>query len=252
MSAQPTLREWLASGPFALTMSSGFFGFYAHTGMLSALLDAGLAPSRVSGSSAGGMIAALWASGVDPERMRSELMRLSRPHFWDPGPGLGVLRGQRFRALLESLLPVSRIEASRVPVALSVFDVQSRRTEVLREGELAAAIHATCAVPLLFQPVRIGARHYLDGGILDRPGIAGMPSGERVLYHHLTSRSPWRRKNSPALRIPERTDMVALALADLPRASPFALEAGRRALAEAYQRTRGALEQPLAGHVLLA
>lgn len=252
MTAQPTLREWLRSGPFALTMSSGFFGFYAHTGMLSALLDADFAPSRVSGSSAGGMIAALWASGVDPERLRSELLRLARPHFWDPSPGLGVLRGRRFRELLDSLLPVKRIEAAQVPVALSVFEVRGRRTEVLRTGELAAAIHATCAVPLLFQPVRIGARHYLDGGILDRPGIAGMPQGERVLYHHLTSRSPWRSKGSAALRIPEREKLVALALDDLPRASPFALEAGRAALAEAYTRTRRALDLPVGGPVVHA
>jgi NTE family protein len=132
-----------------------------------------------------------------------------------------------------------------VPIALSAFDVRKGRTEILRTGELAPAIHATCAVPLLFQPVRIAGRHYLDGGILDRPGIAGMPAGERVFYHHLASRSPWRRVNSPALRIPARDGLVALALEGLPRASPFALEAGKRALGEAYRRTKAALAQPL-------
>ena len=40
--APPTLREWLAEEPFALAMSAGFFGFFAHTGVLLALEEAGL------------------------------------------------------------------------------------------------------------------------------------------------------------------------------------------------------------------
>ncbi|MGB1581430.1 MAG: patatin-like phospholipase family protein, partial [Nevskiales bacterium] len=64
-STKPTasLREWLSESAFGLTMSSGFFGFFAHSGMLSALEDEGLTPARLSGSSAGALTAALWASG---------------------------------------------------------------------------------------------------------------------------------------------------------------------------------------------
>ena len=45
-----SLRDWLKEGPFALTMSSGFFGFFAHAGMLTVLEDEGFLPSRLSGS----------------------------------------------------------------------------------------------------------------------------------------------------------------------------------------------------------
>jgi len=51
--AVPTLGDWLAERPFALAMSSGFFAFFAHTGMLAALLERGLVPRMVAGSSAG-------------------------------------------------------------------------------------------------------------------------------------------------------------------------------------------------------
>lgn len=237
----PPLRAWLAEAPFTLVLSSGFFGFFAHAGVVSVLEEEGLRPARVCGSSAGALVGGLWAAGLPAARLREELLALRRAHFWDPWPGAGLLRGRRFRARVEALLPVASFEACPIPFAASVFDVRARRTEVLSRGPLAPAIHASCALPILFQPVSIDGRLYADGGVLDRPGLAGVPDGERVLYHHLTSRSPWRRRGSPALRVPERPGLRAVALAGLPRAGPFALERGRAAMARAAEGMRAAL-----------
>jgi len=124
---------------------------------------------------------------------------------------------------------------------LSVFDIVRRTTAVFAAGDLAHAIRASCAVPALFHPVRIGGRAYWDGGILDRPGLAGLPEGARVLHHHIASRSPWRR----TLEVPRRPGMVTLALAGLPRSGPFQLDAGRRALVLAREATLRALDAPI-------
>ncbi len=241
-----SLREWLASAPFTLAMSSGFFGFFAHAGVLSVLEEEGLLPARVCGSSAGALVGGLWAAGLPAERIREELRALRREHFWDPRPGLGVLRGGRFRARLDSLAPVRTFEDCRVPLAVSAFDLGARRTEVLRAGELAPAIHASCAFPVLFQPVRIGGRLFLDGGVGDRPGMAGAGAEERVLYHHLTSRSPWRRPGSPALRVPERPGMQVVAIEGLPRLGPFRLARGPEAMERAADWMREALGREVA------
>ena len=239
----PTLRDWLSAEPFTLVMSSGFFGFFAHAGVVSVLEDEGLLPARMCGSSAGALVGGLWASGVPATRLSHELLELRREHFWDVRPGLGLLRGALFRARLEALALVRTFEECRVPLAVSAFDVLAARTTVLRDGELAPALHASCAAPFMFQPVRIGARLYLDGGILDRPGLAGAGQGERVLFHHLTSRSPWRRRSSPALRVPERPDMQVVALEGLPRLGPFQLERGREAMERAAEGMRIALSR---------
>jgi NTE family protein len=241
----PTLRDWLAEKPFTLVMSSGFFGFFAHTGLVTVLEEQGLRPARIAGSSAGALVGALWGAGIPAGRIREELLGLRREHFWDLWPGLGLLRGGLFRALLERVLPVKTFEESPVPLSLSVWDVLARRTAVLEHGPLAPAIHASCALPLLFHPVRHGGRLYADGGIADRPGLAGVPDGERVLYHHLTARSPWRRRNSLALRIPERRGLQAIALAGLPRLGPFRLARGRAAMELAAAGAREALGRPL-------
>jgi NTE family protein len=246
MSARPTLREWLAEGPYTLTMSSGFFGFFAHAGVMTTLEDAGLLPERVTGSSAGALVGGGWAAGVDAPVMRDELMRLERRDFWDPFPGPGVLRGKLFRQRLDALLPSSAFEHTRVPAALSAFDVLRMRTVVLSEGDLAAAIHASCCVPLMFHPVWIGGRPYLDGGILDRPGIAGVPDGQvRVLYHHLTSKSPWRRKKGAVSHLPRRQGLVSFLIDGLTRCGPFKLENGAIAFEEGRKAARTALERPI-------
>jgi NTE family protein len=245
MTAPRTLGEWLEEAPFALGLSSGFFGFFAHCGMLMALEEAGLRPARLAGSSAGALVASIWAAGLDGPQMAAELRSLRRADFWDPGPGPGLLRGRLFRRRLEATLPVAGFNRCRVPVAVSVHDLIRRRTEILDTGDLAAAVHASCAVPLLFQPVRIGGRVLVDGGVSDRPGIAGLPPGGRILFHHLASRSPWRF----AVPMPKRSDLVTLVLDGLPRCGPFRLEAGPRALEEARERTSRALSRPLSSLV---
>ena len=76
-----TLRDWLAESPFSLAMSSGFFGFFAHTGMLAALEEAGVLPAEVAGSSAGALVAGLWASGIDAPALEVAEYRVVLKHF---------------------------------------------------------------------------------------------------------------------------------------------------------------------------
>lgn len=239
-----TLGEWLARGPFGLAMSSGFFAFYAHTGMLTALVERGLTPAHVTGSSAGAMVTGAWAAGVAPAELAAFLTKLRREDFWDPSVGAGLLAGKKFDALLREILPQDRLEACHVPIRISVFDILARRTRVLAHGDLPTAIRASCAVPAMFQPVWIDRRPHWDGGILDRPGIAGAPPG-RLLFHHIAAPAPWSRPSATGREIPRRADMVTLVLDDLPRPNPFRLDAGRQALREAHAATVRALDRPI-------
>ena len=162
-----TLGEWLAEEPFALGMSSGFFGFFAHAGVLTVLEEEGLRPSRVAGSSAGALVTATWAAGVDARAIADELLALERDDFWDSTPGPGLLAGHLFRRRLEALLPVDAFHGCRVPAAVSVYDFSSRRVRVLDQGAIAPAVHASCAVPLMFHPVRHAGGLLVDGGVAD-------------------------------------------------------------------------------------
>ena len=244
----PTLHQWLRSAPFTLSMSAGFFSFFAHCGMVSLLEEEGLFPVEITGASAGALVGACWAAGCSSAVLKERLFSLTREDFWDPGLGLGLLRGERFRDVLRELCDDALLEDGRFPVGLSVTDMRSWSPHVLRSGRLAEAVSASCAVPLLFQPVRIGRRYFLDGGLKDRHGLAGVASGERVFYHHIASRSPWRRKGSAALALPARDNLVSLTIHGLPRSGPSRLEAGRAAFEQARSAMRLALEEEIANN----
>ncbi len=245
-----TLRQWLQAEPFSLGLSSGFFGFFAHCGMIQVLEQEGLYPQRLAGSSAGALVAACWASGLGADRIAEELLSLQRSDFWDPWPGPGLLRGQKFRERLSALMSVQSFEACRIPLVLSAHDLMSRQTRVIVEGPLIPAVHASCAVPFLFHPVWLGMKPHCDGGVSDRRGIKGIPRQERLLYHHMASQSPWRRANSPSLQLPQRQNTVSLVIADLPRVGPFRLPNGKRALQQAYEATCRALDRPIEKQVV--
>jgi NTE family protein len=130
-------------------------------------------------------------------------------------------------------------------MSVSVFDVWTQSTRALREGPIASAVQASCTVPFLFHPCWIDGRPYLDGGILDRPGLHGVPAGERVFFHHLASRSPWRRRNGTSMKIPSRANMTSLVIEQLPRVGPFRLPNGAIALERARRAARIALDRPV-------
>lgn len=243
MNAQtsPLLASWLREQPFTLALSAGFFGFFAHAGMVAALEEEGIAPARITGASAGALVGAAWASGVSSRDLLAVLSDIRRTDFWDVSPGFGLLRGQLFHGILEATLGCDTFEECRVPTSLSVWHIKSRQTEVVESGPLATAVRASCCFPGLLQPVNLGGRLFLDGGIADRPATMAIGANERVLAHHLASKSPWRM----ALSAPDAPNMQTLAIPGLPRLSPFHLEAGPEAFEAARVATLHALRQPV-------
>ena len=241
--------DWLAAEPFTLTMSAGFFGFFAHTGFMQALQRAGLRPRRVIGVSAGAIVGGLWAGGVGVDTLEEELVSLRRADFWDPGVPLGgILKGRRFASKLAAVLAptgVARIEHCHTPFVPVVFDLLRRKTVGLDRGNLADAIRASAALPALFRPVRMGPSFFVDGGFLDRPGLSMVPTDERVLLHHLPHSSPWSRwHGAEASDLPKIALRQILAIPELPRVTPFSLDQGPPAIVKAREATSRWLESP--------
>ncbi len=246
---QQRLRDWLAAEPYTLTLGSGFFGFFGHFGVLKALLDAGLPPARFTGSSSGALVAACHASGMSVDAMQQLLFSLKRSDFWDPGfwslnRGAGLLKGGKFRALMRAHFPRHRFADLVVPLTLSVYNRTRAATQVIDSGDLIEATYASCALPILFQPLFRNGEVLLDGGVKDRAALAGVAANERVLIHHLSGKSPWRSADDPALRPPERANATTLVLDGLTRSGPFKLEHGPLAFQEAYATTLARLELP--------
>ena len=242
-----SLREWLSEGPFTLALSSSFFGFFAHAGFADALYQAGRIPQKFTGSSAGALVAAALASGHAPDQVRELVFGVKRNDFWDPGIGLGYLRGQKLLRHIEPHVAKDFSEL-KAPLGISVFDVMSMRTRYLTEGPVAKAVVASCAVPLMFHPVRIGGRIYVDGGINNKSGIH--PGDERVLCVYLESAGvagAYERKTSfPDLKPSHKI----VRFTEFPRANHNKLEVGPRAYQDIFARATKAFDLPFRGNFL--
>lgn len=246
-----TLREWLSEAPFTLVLSSSFFGTTLHCGVLSALLEAGLEPSAVTGSSAGAIVGTLWSAGLSMQTLvdeltsskPQELMCVAKP-WREPG---GLLSSTRIRSEIERILQThgacETLEDCRVPTRVSTFDVTRLRTRVVRQGSIADAVTASMCVPGMFAPFWLDGRPFLDGGVLDMPGIAETGERERLLYHHATA-VPLGL--TPLHGATHYTSSVTLKIEQLPILHPFNFpKRGREAFEMARRAARSALEHPV-------
>ena len=141
------------------SMSSGFFRFYAHMGVLHALEENNCLRVRsCSGSSAGALVTAFLASGMKPTDMPDRVFSIKRENMWDVGIGLGLLKGQLFQQILEKQFPVQTFEECPIPLGVTAYDVLGFKTNCITTGNLATAVRASCTFPGLFQPVVIDSR----------------------------------------------------------------------------------------------
>lgn len=206
-----------------------------------ALWESGLLPQKITGASAGGLVGAALASNITPYRLREILYSARKHHFWDPYPGLGYLRGRKFLSFLKEHL-VASFSETQIPIELAVFDVLSAKTRFLDTGSLPQAVAATCAVPLMFHPVKIDKKFYFDGGIFRKSGMRNDDANERILCVYLESEglSGVYEKKISFKTLSEHHKV--LRFKGLPRVAPHTLGNGELALNEAYRRACLALD----------
>ncbi len=239
-----TLQEWLEENPFMLSLSSGFFGFYAHAGFFKALSERGLSARAYTGASAGSIVAAAAAMGHSATDIEKLILGVKLQDFWDLSPGLGFVRGKKFESLVRRTIGNDFRDLQK-PLRIATFDILKRRTQVFTDGELAKVIRASCAVPLMFHPVRMGKSVYWDGGILDKMALHGVSDSEPVLAHYLNGKSSYEIYERHRDGKNWRGNRQVVALKNLLRSGPYKMHVGPEILDAAYKQTLLRLEQPI-------
>jgi len=167
------ILETLENRRIGLAMASGFFGFYHHAGALAAFEELGLNFVSVTGTSAGALVAAMHASGMNAASIRSVLLDVRRGDFWDmhwpwTRSGFGLLKGGRFMRKLEQVFPVKDFEDLSLPLSVGVYNLDEERPMYISSGNLALGVYASCAYPFLFTPAVINGKRYWDGGYAEK------------------------------------------------------------------------------------
>lgn len=162
----PSESAFPARGGIGLALGGGAALGFAHIGILAALRDAGVRISRVSGTSAGAVAAALHAFGVSPDRMRDLLAPITwRTISRYSRSSLGLLTNEPLGEMVRDEVGDVRIEEAMIELAIVAADIHTGDEVVLTTGPLATAVRASTAVPGIYTPVRMGDRLLVDGGV---------------------------------------------------------------------------------------
>jgi NTE family protein len=155
-----------------LALSGGGARGLAHIGVLQALERAGVPIDMLSGTSMGGVVAAAYASGLTPDFLEQEALRMTSPRrllsLADPTlPKRGLFEGQKITDYLRDRLGECGFEDLRCPLTLVAVNLNESQAVTLNEGRVIDAVRATIALPGVFKPVEHGEQLLVDGGLLD-------------------------------------------------------------------------------------
>jgi NTE family protein len=162
-------------GGIGLALSGGAVRGIAHAGVLEVLVGEGIPVCAVAGTSAGAIVGALFASGMPP----GEIARLALETRWADLlavrlPRAGLLPGDGLQRFLERVLPVPTFADLKIPFVAVATDLETGERRDLGEGDLARAVLASCSVPVLLEPVTLGGRPLVDGGIASQVPVRAL------------------------------------------------------------------------------
>ena len=167
-AAVPTIHKPPPKPPrVGLALGGGAARGFAHIGVIQVLEEVGIKPDLVVGTSAGSLVAALYASGKTGQEMATLALGMDEGAITDWSfPTRGLIRGEALARYVREQTGGRTIEQMKLPLGIVATDLDSGAAILFERGDTGVAVRASSAVPAVFQPVRIGSREYVDGGLV--------------------------------------------------------------------------------------
>ena len=170
--ATPPVADALARPmKIALVLGGGAARGFAHVGVIKALEAQGIFPDIVVGTSAGSLVGALYAAGNNGFALQKLAMEMDEAAISDWAVPLfsqssGVLKGEAVQLYVNRAVNNQPIEKLKISFGAVATDLHTGQAILFRRGNTGSAVRASSAVPGVFQPVRIGSKQYVDGGLV--------------------------------------------------------------------------------------
>lgn len=184
---------------FGLALSGGATRGAAHVGVMKALAEADLHPSWISGTSAGSMVAALYACGYSVQEMEEIALTLDKSIYDTDYSGIaggilqwiitgntkwdGLMKGKNLETMMKKLTKGKFMNESRLPLAITAVDINTGKTILFVDSKkklideedimyindvpIYQAVRASIAIPVIFKPIIIHGMRLVDGGVTD-------------------------------------------------------------------------------------
>jgi NTE family protein len=154
-----------------LALGGGAARGFAHIGVIKALEAQGIVPEIVVGTSAGSVVGALYAAGYDGFTLQRTAMEMDEATISDWALPLfsrssGVLKGEALQNYVNKAVGGVPMERLKKRFGAVATDLKTGESVLFNKGNTGLAVRASSSVPSVFQPVKIGAKTYVDGGLV--------------------------------------------------------------------------------------
>lgn len=152
-----------------LALGGGAARGFAHVGVIQVLEANGIYPDVITGTSAGSLVGALYASGKNAKELERAAMSMDEATLTDwmlPLVSRGLLRGEALARYVRQAVDGKLIEQMPRPLGILATDLGTGEGVLFRRGDTAQAVRASSAVPGVFNPVSISGHEYVDGGLV--------------------------------------------------------------------------------------
>lgn len=151
-----------------VALSGGGVRGISHLGVLQALNELGIFPTKISGTSAGAIAGAMYCQGFAPKEILKIIVETNYFKFLRPAISLsGILKMSSIESLFQTYLPHNDFAKLKTPLAVAATDINKGKAIYFSEGELILPIMASSCIPGMFEPIKIGDKYLVDGGVLN-------------------------------------------------------------------------------------
>ena len=150
----------------ALALGGGASKGFAHIGIIKVLKENNIPVKIVTGTSAGSIVGSMYASGMSPDRLELEAEILGKTDLVDLTLSTsGFIKGEKLQNYINRKVGNRPMQQFPIKFAAVATDFESGKPVVFNVGNAGQAVRASASIPNVFQPVVIGNRKYVDGGL---------------------------------------------------------------------------------------
>ena len=150
----------------ALALGGGASKGFAHIGIIKVLKENNIPIKIVTGTSAGSIVGSMYASGMSPDRLELEAEILGKTDLVDLTLSTsGFIKGEKLQNYINRKVGNRPMQQFPIKFATVATDFESGKPVVFNVGNAGQAVRASASIPNVFQPVVIGNRKYVDGGL---------------------------------------------------------------------------------------
>ncbi|MET0290446.1 MAG: patatin-like phospholipase family protein [Pseudoxanthomonas sp.] len=150
-----------------LALGGGAAKGFAHIGVIKMLEANGIKPDVVAGTSAGSVVGALYASGMDVFQLQEKAVALDESSIRDVRLfSGGLVQGRALQDYVNAQVDGRPLQKMKKPFIAVATRLEDGERTLFNKGDTGQAVRASSSVPGVFEPVVIGKYHYVDGGVV--------------------------------------------------------------------------------------